>query len=56
MNFHHFEYVHVKWDGLFEVGHMRKLASGGSYKFKEEYEKEWLKFEEELKEKHPRKK
>ena len=56
VNFHHFEYVHVKWDGLFEVGYMIKLASGGSYKFKEEYEKEWIKFEEELKEKHPRKK
>ena len=42
-NYHNFEHIHVKWDGLFEVGLMRKLASGGEYKYKNSYEKEWEK-------------
>ncbi len=54
MNFHHFEFIHVKWDGLFEVGLMRKLASGGKYDFKEEFEKVWLEEEANLKNKHTR--
>ena len=53
-NYHHFEQIHVRWDGLFEVGTMRKLASGGRYQYKELYEKEWEKEEERLKQKHPR--
>lgn len=53
-NYHHFEHIHVKWDGLFEVGFMRKLASGGKYLYKELYEREWEKEEENIKRKHPR--
>ena len=55
INYHHFEQIHVRWDGLFEVGLMRKLASGGNYPYKELYEKEWIKEEEKLKQQHPRK-
>ena len=54
INFHQFEQIHVSWDGLFEVRTMRKLASGGSYPFKQLYEKEWQKEEEKLKQQHPR--
>lgn len=53
-NYHRFEHIHVKWDGLFEVGFMRKLASGGKYRYKELYEKEWEKEEESIKQQHPR--
>ncbi len=53
-NYHRFEHIHVNWDGCFEVGTMRKYASGGKYEFKELYEKEWAKEEEKLKEEHPR--
>ena len=53
-NYHRFEHIHVKWDGLFEVGLMRKLASGGEYKYKKLYEKEWEKEEEKLRQEHPR--
>lgn len=53
-NYHQFEHIHVKWDGLFEVGLMRKLASGGKYQYKELYEKEWEKEEENIKQQHPR--
>ena len=53
-NYHQFEHVNVKWDGLFEVGLMRKLASGGEYKYKNFYEKEWEKQEEKLRKEHPR--
>ena len=53
-NYHQFEHIHVKWDGLFEVGLMRKLASGGKYQFKELYEREWEKEEENIKQQHPR--
>lgn len=52
-NYHQFEHIHVKWDGLFEVGLMRKLASGGKYQYKELYEREWEK-EENIKQQHPR--
>ena len=54
LNYHRFEHIHVKWDGLFEVGLMRKLANGGEYKYKELYEKEWEKEEENIKQEHPR--
>lgn len=54
INYHRFEQIHVQWDGLFEVGTMRKMASGGKYKYKELYEKEWKKEEENLKQQHPR--
>lgn len=54
INYHHFEHVHVKWDRLFEVGLMRKLASGGEYQYKKLYEKEWKKEEEKLRQEHPR--
>lgn len=53
-NYHNFEHIHVKWDGLFEVGLMRKLASGGEYKYKNLYEKEWEKEEEKLRQEYPR--
>jgi len=54
VNYHRYEYIHVRWDGLFEVGLMRKYASGGTYKYKEAYEKEWIEEENRIKEKHPR--
>ena len=54
LNYHKFEHIHVRWDGLFEVGLMRKYASGGKYKYKEVYEKEWIEEEKIIKEKHPR--
>jgi hypothetical protein len=54
VNYHLFEHIHVSWDGCFEVGTMRKYASGGKYEFKELYEKEWAKEEERLKEEHSR--
>ena len=47
-NYHHFEHIHVRWEGLFEVGLMRKYASGGKFKYKESYEKEWLKEEQKI--------
>lgn len=54
VNYCHFEHIHVKWDGLFEVGRMRKLASRESYQYKEQLEKEWEKEEEILKRSHLR--
>lgn len=53
-NFHQFEHIHVKWDGCFEVGLMRKLTSGGKYQYKELFEKEWEQEEEITKQQHPR--
>lgn len=53
-NYHLFEHVHVKWDGFFEVGCMRKIASGGKYVAKGLYEREWEKEEERIKNQHPR--
>lgn len=55
INYHNFEHIHVKWDGLFEVGLMRKLASGGKYRYKEIIDEEWKKEEENIKKQHPRK-
>lgn len=54
VNYCHFEHIHVKWDGLFEVGRMRKLASREGYQYKEQLEKEWEKEEEILKRSHLR--
>lgn len=54
INYHRYQHIHVKWDGLFEVGLMRKYASGGSYKYKKSIEQEWEKEEKKLKEEHPR--
>lgn len=54
LNYHKFEHIHVRWDGLFKVGLMRKYANGGKYKFKELYEKEWVEEEKIIKEKHQR--
>lgn len=54
LNYHEFEHIHVSWDGLFEVGIMRKLASGGKYQYKELFDKEWQKEEENIKQQHPR--
>lgn len=54
INYHEVGQIHVKWDGLFEVGLMRKIASGGEYKFKNSYEKEWEKEEIKLRQEHPR--
>jgi len=55
LNYHKFEHIHVRWDGLFEVGLMRKYASGGSYTYKEHIEKEWQEEEKKISEEHPRK-
>lgn len=54
LNYHKFEHIHVRWDLLFEVGRMRKYASGGKYEYKEKYEKEWKEEEKRIKEEHPR--
>lgn len=54
INYHRFEQIHVSWDGLFEVGLMRRIACGGKYPGKEAYEKEWEKEEENLKKQHQR--
>jgi hypothetical protein len=54
INYHKYGHIHVRWDGLSEVGLMRKQASGGTYEYKELYEKEWLKEEKRIKERHPR--
>ena len=51
-NYHNFEHIHVKWDRLFEVGLMRKFASGGEYKYRDLYEKEWEKEEQKLRQEH----
>lgn len=40
--------------GLFEVGLMRKYASGGKYEYKELCEKEWLEEEKKISKEHPR--
>ncbi|MCB7071642.1 hypothetical protein LIZ76_17175 [Caldibacillus sp. 210928-DFI.2.22] len=53
-NYHNYEHIHVCWDGLFEVGYLRKHASGGTYKYKELFEKEWVVEEKRIKDKHPR--
>lgn len=55
LNYFHFEHIHVNWDLLFEVGNIRKLASGGSYQFKEMFEKQWKEEEKHLQKEHPRK-
>lgn len=54
VNYHQFVHIHVRWDGLFELGLMRRLANGGNYKYKEIYEKEWVKEEKKIIEEHPR--
>lgn len=54
LNYHHFAHIHVKWDGLFEVGTMRKYASGGKYPLIEQYKDEWPKVEEQIIQEHPR--
>lgn len=54
INYHAYENIHVRWDGLFEVGLIRRLASGGKFEYKESLEKEWLEEEKRLKEKYPR--
>lgn len=54
VNYHVPEIVNVSCDGLFEVGLMRKLASGGKYEHKELFEKEWSEEEKKIKEKYPR--
>ncbi len=55
LNYHKFEHIHVNWDGLFEVETMRKLASGGEYKYKQSYEEAWIKEEKNIAKNHPRK-
>lgn len=54
LNYHKFEHIHVSWDGLFEVGTMRKLASGGEYKYKQLYEEAWIEEEKNIANNHPR--
>ena len=46
MNYYPSEHIHMSWDGLFEVGRIKKLASGESYRYKEQPEKEWGKEED----------
>ncbi len=41
LNYHRFDHIHVRWEGLFEVGLMRKYANGGNYEYKELYERAW---------------
>lgn len=53
-NYHIYENIHVCWDGLFEVGLMRKLASGGKYEYKELVESMWKEEEKKIREKYPR--
>lgn len=53
-NYYHFEQIHVSWDGLFEVGMMRKAAMGHN-PYLEELKKAWTKEEEKLQTEHPRK-
>ena len=53
LNYHHFGHVHVKWDGLFEVGRMRKLAMG-EYEFKDKIDQLWKLEEKRLKKEHSR--
>lgn len=55
INYHGFDHIHVKWDGLFEVEKMRKLASSGRYVFKERAEIEWKSEETDIAKEHPRK-
>ena len=55
INYHRFDQIHVKWDGLCEVEIMRKLASGGLYAFKETADIKWKREEAEIAKKHPRK-
>ena len=54
LNYHRIEHIHVNWDVIKEVQIMRKLASGGEYKFKKEVEKEWQIEEKNIAKKHPR--
>lgn len=54
VNYHRYEHIHVKWDGLFEIGILRKIASGGKYLGKEIVEKQWKIIEEELRNGHQR--
>ena len=54
LNYHRFDHIHVRWDGLFEVGLMRKYASGGNYKYKELYERAWKEEEKKIKDEHSR--
>lgn len=54
LNYHREEFIHVTWDLLFEVGTMRKLASGGTYKSKELYDKLLAKEEEKIINENPR--
>jgi hypothetical protein len=54
LNYHRYENIHVCWDGLFEVGLMRKLSSGGTYEYKELIEKEWREEEKRIRERYPR--
>lgn len=54
-NYHHFEQIHVSWDGLFEVGRMRKIATSDSTKqYLQQLQDAWKEEEERLKEEHPR--
>lgn len=54
VNYNIYENIHVSWDGLFEVGQMRKLASGGKYNYKELIENKWKEEEKKIREKYPR--
>lgn len=54
LNYHRAELIHVSWDLLFEVGKMRKLASGGTYKSKDLYDKLLMEKEKEIIKNHPR--
>lgn len=54
-NYHRFEQIHVSWDGLFEVGRMRKLATPDSAKkYLQQLQEAWKEEEKRLKEEHPR--
>ena len=54
LNYHRFDHIHVRWDGLYEVGLMRRYASGDNYEYKESYERAWKEEEKKIKNEHPR--
>ena len=53
-NYFQFNHIHVSWDLRFEVGKMRKLASGGRFQYKELYEEAWKEEEKLIIDEHPR--
>ena len=53
-NYHHFEHIHVRWDGLFEVGLMRNMQVEESLYIRKNMKNEWVKEEQKIITEHPR--